>query len=258
MKISEIKLLLNEDSVSKQIIKELENDDRSGVKKLLQNYKNKQEKKFFLKKEYEKRTEFENKCYNKGYNYICGIDEVGRGPLAGPVVAAAVILKKDSYFEGLNDSKKLSKVKREKLCEQIKKEAISYSIIEIDNIEIEKYNIYRATQIAMLRAIEGLTVNPDFLLIDAMPLDVTIPNVSIVKGDEKSISIAAASIIAKVYRDNLMVEYSKKYPHYDFENNAGYGTPKHLAGIEKYGICSIHRRDFEPIKSIIKKGGRNG
>lgn len=257
MKINEIKLLLNEDTISEEIISELEKDNRAGVKKLLQSYKSKQEKKLFLKKEYEKRTEFENKCYNRGYNYICGIDEVGRGPLAGPVVAAAVILKKGSYFEGLNDSKKLSKVKREHLCEQIKKEAVAYSIIEIDNTEIEKYNIYRATQISMIRAIDSLSISPDFLLIDAMPLNVTIPNVSIVKGDEKSVSIAAASVIAKVHRDKLMLEYAKKYPYYDFENNAGYGTPNHLAGIKKYGICSIHRRDFEPIKSIIKKGGKD-
>ena len=257
MKISEVKELLNQDNISEEILNELKKDERSGVQKLLISYAKKQEKKLFYKKEYEKKSFYENKCYNNGCKYICGIDEVGRGPLAGPVVAAAVILKQDSYFEGLNDSKKLSEKKREELYEQIKKEAVAYAICEVDNIEIEKYNIYNAARIAMQRAVEKLEVKPDFLLIDAMPFETyPIPNFSMVKGDEKSVSIAAASVIAKVYRDNLMKEYAKKYPHYDFENNAGYGTKKHLEGLKEYGITPIHRRDFEPIKSMIQ-GGKN-
>lgn len=254
-KISEIKeLLLTE--ISKESLEELAGDERKGVQKLLASYYKRKEQEKFLRKEYEKRTEYEEKCYNVGYEFICGIDEVGRGPLAGPVVAAAVILKCDSYFAGLTDSKKLSKVKREELYDKILSEAVSYSIVELDNYEIEKYNIYNATKVAMKKAVEQLTVKPDFLLIDAMPLDeVKIPSHSIIKGDDKSVSIAAASVIAKVHRDRLMEKYAEQYPYYDFENNMGYGTKKHLEGLAKYGVCDIHRRDFEPIKSMIKKGG---
>ncbi len=257
MKISEVKEFLEQETPDKDILLKLRTDERVGVQKLVESYDKRQEKKFFYKKEYEKKSFYENKCYNRGCKYICGIDEVGRGPLAGPVVAAAVILKKDSYFEGLNDSKKLSKKKREELFEQITKEAVAYSICEVDNIEIEKYNIYNAARIAMMRAVEKLDIKPDFLLIDAMPFEnYSIPNFSMIKGDEKSVSIAAASVVAKVYRDNLMEKYAKEYPYYDFENNAGYGTKKHLDALEKYGVSPIHRRDFEPIKSIIK-GGKN-
>ena len=142
--------------------------------------------------------------------------------------------------------------------EKIIEEALAYAICEVSNEEIEKYNIYNAARIAMQRAVEQLKVRPDFLLIDAMPFEnYPIPNFSMVKGDEKSVSIAAASVIAKVYRDRLMKEYAKKYPHYDFENNAGYGTKKHLEGLKAYGITPIHRRDFEPVKSMIKQGGNN-
>lgn len=258
MKISEVKEFLSSDNPNKEILDELRKDERSGVQKLLLAYDKKEEKKLFYRNEYEKKSFYENKCYNRGCKYICGIDEVGRGPLAGPVVAAAVILNKDSYFEGLNDSKKLSGKKREELFEAIKKDAIAYSIVEVDNVEIEEYNIYNAARIAMQRAVEKLDVKPDFLLIDAMPFEnYPIPNFSMVKGDEKSVSIAAASVMAKVYRDHLMKKYAEKYPYYDFENNAGYGTKKHLEGLKKYGITPIHRRDFEPIKSMIKRGGRN-
>lgn len=253
MKINEIKKILLEDNVSEEIILALKEDSRAGVKKLLEKYYKKIEKEENLRKDYLKKTIYEQKCYDLGYNYICGIDEVGRGPLAGPVVAAGVILKKGSYYAGLTDSKKLSKLKREELCEKIKKTALAYSIVEIDNYEIEKHNIYNATKIVMKKVIDELKLKPDFVLIDAMPLEINIPNFSIIKGDEKSVSIAAASVLAKVYRDNLMERYAKKYPHYDFENNMGYGTKKHLEAIYKYGVCDIHRRDFEPIKTIIKK-----
>ena len=171
MKINEIKELLQHDEISKEVLEKLRTDDRSGVKKLLSSYDKRQEKKLFYKKEYEKKSFYENKCYNRGCKYICGIDEVGRGPLAGPVVAAAVILKKDSYFEGLNDSKKLSEKKREELYDKITNEAIAYAICEVNNEEIEKYNIYNAARIAMQRAVEKLDVKPDFLLIDAMPFE---------------------------------------------------------------------------------------
>lgn len=256
MNIKEIKEILSSDNVSQETLLHLSKDKRMGVKKLLSAYYKKQKQKQDLKNEYKKRMLYEEKCYESGYKYVCGIDEVGRGPLAGPVVAAAVILKKDSYFPGLCDSKKLSSLKREELYKKIISEAVSYSLVELDNYEIEKYNIYEATKIAMKGAIKKLSIQPDFILVDAMPLgDVSIPNYSIIKGDDKSVSIAAASVIAKVYRDRLMKEYAKKYPYYDFENNMGYGTKKHLEGLKNHGICEIHRRDFEPIKSMIKKRG---
>ena len=152
----------------------------------------------------------------------------------------------------------LETIKSLESFQKIKEEAVAYAICEVSNEEIERYNIYNAARIAMQRAVEQLKVRPDFLLIDAMPFEnYPIPNFSMVKGDEKSVSIAAASVIAKVYRDRLMKEYAKKYPHYDFENNAGYGTKKHLEGLKAYGITPIHRRDFEPIKSMIKQGGEN-
>lgn len=253
MKISEIKDKLNQSNVSKELLVELSKDNRVGVKKLLESYYKNLEKEKSLKEDYYKRTIYERKCYSLGYHNVCGIDEVGRGPLAGPVVAAAVILKKDSYFSGLTDSKKLTKAKREELYNQILNDCIAYSIVELDNKQIAKYNIYNATKIAMTEAVQKLSVHPDFLLIDAMPLE--IPNInshSIIKGDAKSVSIAAASVIAKVYRDRLMEHYAVKYPYYDFENNMGYGTKKHLLGLEKYGVCDIHREDYEPIKTMLK------
>lgn len=254
MKISEIKVLLQQDVVSEELLKELAEDERTGVQKLLISYNKRVEQEAKLKEQYVEKTVYEQKCYQNNFQYICGIDEVGRGPLAGPVVAAAVILKRDSYFPGLTDSKKLSKTKREQLALLIKEQALAYSIVELDNYEIEKHNIYNAARIAMEKAVEKLSLKPDFLLVDAMPLTIRhIPHHNIIKGDEKSVSIAAASVLAKVYRDDLMVKYAKKYPYYDFENNMGYGTKKHLDGINEYGICDIHRRDFSPIKQIIEK-----
>ncbi|MBF0713456.1 ribonuclease HII [Gemella sp. GH3] len=253
MKISEIKDKLKNSNVSDELLLELSNDERIGVKKLLDSYYKQISKEKIQQEEYASRTIYEQKCYNLGYKYICGIDEVGRGPLAGPVVAAAVILKKDSYFPGLADSKKLTKAKREELYSKIVEECLDYSIVELDNKQIAKHNIYNATKIAMIKAVNNLSIKPDFLLIDAMPLDIPdINSHSIIKGDDKSVSIAAASVIAKVYRDRLMEQYAIKYPYYDFENNMGYGTKKHLIGLEKYGVCDIHREDYEPIKSMLK------
>lgn len=254
MKINEIKNLLQSEKVSSEILQELEKDDRIGVKKLLASYYKKKDKEQQLVKKYKKLQKFEEKYFSKGYKIICGVDEVGRGPLAGPLVVAAVILKKDSYFAGLTDSKKLSKKKREELYDQIIAEAISYVIVEITPAQIARYNIYRATQIGMFAAVKQLSVKPSLALIDAMPVEeLDIPSVSIIKGDAKSVSIAAASVLAKVYRDRIMEDYAKIYPGYDFENNMGYGTEKHLAGLKKLGICPIHRLDFEPIKSMIEK-----
>ncbi|MDO4814827.1 MAG: ribonuclease HII [Gemella sp.] len=258
MKISEIKERLHATDLNEEELEYFRLDERAGVKKLVSAYDKKQVALLEEKIDYQKRSLYEKKCRELGYKFIAGIDEVGRGPLAGPVVAAAVILSENSYFPGLNDSKKLSEKKREELYDLIVKEAVAYSIIEFDNHKIEKYNIYQASKLAMKEAIKNLKVKPDFLLIDAMPLeDIGIDSHSIIKGDSKSITIAAASVLAKVHRDRLMKKYAEDYPYYDFENNMGYGTKKHLLGLEQHGVCPIHRRDFEPIKSIIKKGERN-
>ena len=197
--------------------------------------------------------EYENDLYNKGIKLIAGIDEVGRGPLIGPVVTAAVILPCDFYDERIMDSKKLSEKKRELLYDVIIENAISVGIGMSSNEIIDEINILEATKKAMLEAVSKLSVKPEFLLIDAVKLDTDIPSLSIIKGDAKSQSIAAASIIAKVTRDRMLIELDKEHPEYDFKHNKGYGTKKHIEAIYKYGILDSHRKSFEPIKSIIEK-----
>ena len=200
-----------------------------------------------------RRKEYENDLYNKGIKLIAGIDEVGRGPLIGPVVTAAVILPCDFYDERIMDSKKLSEKKRELLYDVIMENAISVGIGMSSNEVIDEINILEATKKAMLEAVSKLSVKPEFLLIDAVKLDIDIPSLSIIKGDAKSQSIAAASIIAKVTRDRMLIELDKEHPEYDFKHNKGYGTKKHIEAIYKYGILDSHRKSFEPIKSIIEK-----
>ena len=191
--------------------------------------------------------------YARGIELIAGVDEVGRGPLAGPVVAAAVILPKLCKIKGLNDSKKIPKSKHEAIYNQVMKEAVAVGIGIKDNYVIDDVNIYEATKLAMIEAIEKLNPQPEHLLIDAMNLDLPIEQTSIIKGDANSLSIAAASIVAKVTRDKMMADYEQEFPGYAFAKNAGYGTKEHLSGIDKFGVTPIHRRSFEPIKSIIKK-----
>lgn len=194
---------------------------------------------------------YEIEARNKGYKLVCGVDEAGRGPLAGPVCAAAVILPDDCIIDGLNDSKKISEKKREMLYDIITEKALAYSIAYGRLDEIEEYNILEATYIAMNRAIEGLKINADFALIDGnrVPKGITIPCETVVKGDAKSCSIAAASILAKVTRDRLMLEYDKKYPQYLFAQHKGYGTKAHYEAIKQYGVCEIHRRSF--LKNVL-------
>lgn len=196
---------------------------------------------------------YEKSLYARGIELIAGVDEVGRGPLAGPVVAAAVILPKLCKIKGLNDSKKIPKSKHEAIYNQVMKEAVAVGIGMKDNYVIDDVNIYEATKLAMIEAIEKLNPQPEHLLIDAMNLDLPIEQTSIIKGDANSLSIAAASIIAKVTRDKMMADYEQEFPGYAFAKNAGYGTKEHLSGIDKFGVTPIHRRSFEPIKSIIKK-----
>ena len=195
--------------------------------------------------------ELENAALKSGFLNICGVDEAGRGPLAGPVCAAAVILPYGTEIEGLNDSKKLSEKKREQLFSVITKKAVSFCVAYGTLEEIESINILNATFAAMNRAIDGLSVKADFALVDGnqVPKGIKIPCQTAVKGDSKSMSIAAASILAKVTRDRLMLEYDKKYPEYNFKMHKGYGTKEHTELIKQYGPCEIHRLSF--LKKIL-------
>lgn len=197
--------------------------------------------------------QYENELYEKGIQYIAGVDEAGRGPLAGPVVAAAVILKKGATFKFVNDSKQLTEKQRELALIEIKENALAIGIGISSVDEIDLINIYRASREAMISAIKQLKIKPDFLLIDAMPMEIDIPLLSIIKGDTLSVSIAAASIIAKTTRDGYMIEMDKLFPEYGFKKHKGYGTKEHLEAIQTYGITPIHRKTYEPIKSLLKK-----
>ena len=195
--------------------------------------------------------EFENELYESGIKYIAGIDEVGRGPLVGPVVTAAVILPRDFYDERINDSKKLTEKKRELLYDVIMENAVSVGIGISSEDVIDEINILEATKKAMIEAVNNLSVKPEYLLIDVVKLNIDIPQISIIKGDAKSESIAAASIVAKVTRDRMMIELDKIHPEYDFKHNKGYGTKKHIEAIEKYGIIKEHRKTFAPCDKYI-------
>jgi ribonuclease HII len=196
-------------------------------------------------------NKYEEELYSKGINYIGGIDEAGRGPLCGPVVAACVILPKDYKLEGLTDSKKLSKKKRELFYSIIMEQAIDVGIGIIDSKIIDEVNILEATKLAMKESINNLKIIVDHLLIDAVRLDIDIHSTSIIKGDSKSISIAAASVIAKVTRDRIMDELDQKYPQYAFKNHKGYPTKKHIEAIKKYGVLEEHRKCFKPVSDNL-------
>ena len=230
---------------------EFEKDTRSGVQKEI----NKRKKAIQAELDEDHRLEsmlsYEKELYKQGLTLIAGIDEVGRGPLAGPVVAAAVILPKNCKIRGLNDSKKIPKKKHLEIFQTVQEQALAIGVGIIDNQVIDQVNIYEATKIAMKEAISQLSPQPEHLLIDAMKLELPISQTSIIKGDANSLSIAAASIVAKVTRDELMKEYDQQFPGYDFMTNAGYGTAKHLEGLEKLGVTPIHRTSFEPIKSLV-------
>ena len=195
----------------------------------------------------EEKLQFERELQGKGYKLIAGVDEVGRGPLAGPVVCAAVImaLEEDKLVEGVDDSKKVPEKKREELAFAIKLKALAYNIVEIDAQTIDEINILQATKLGMKQAVEGLEIRPDIVLTDGnMTLDIDIPQKSIVKGDALSYSIGAASIVAKVFRDDMMNEYDEWYPEYGFHKNKGYGTAEHIQAIKEHGLCPLHRRTF--------------
>lgn len=232
-----------EDTMLPSFIEQYQEDSRAGVKKLVEQAKKRMEK---LKAEIARTEQLKKyeKEYEK-YNYICGIDEVGRGPLAGPVVAGAVILPKDCDILYINDSKKLSAAKREELYDIIMEKAVAVGIGMASPKRIDEINILQATYEAMREAISKLGVEPDILLNDAVTIpQVAIPQVPIIKGDAKSISIGAASIIAKVTRDRLMVDYDKIMPEYGFASNKGYGSAEHIEALKKYGPTPIHRASF--------------
>ena len=195
---------------------------------------------------------YENELYSEGIKYIGGVDEVGRGPLIGPVVACCCVLPKDFVLEGLNDSKKLTEKKRDEYYEYLIKNTI-YGLGIIDAEKIDEVNIYEATKLAMYEAINNVRkqVDLEYVLIDAMPLDLDIPNNSIIKGDAKSISIAAASVIAKVTRDRMMIELDKKYPMYGYAKHKGYPTKKHIEAMHEYGLIEGYRKTYGPVKEML-------
>ena len=251
--IKEIKeQLANIQRLDDPLLTELEQDSRSGVIQAIAKRKREIQKRLDEDERLEGMLAYEKECYARGMELIAGVDEVGRGPLAGPVVAAAVILPKACKIPGLNDSKKIPKSKHKEIYEAVLQNAIAIGIGIKDNQVIDQVNIYEATKLAMMEAIGQLEPQPQHLLIDAMKLDLPIPQTSIIKGDANSLSIAAASIVAKVTRDQMMEEFDKEYPGYDFAKNAGYGTAKHLAGLVQLGVTPIHRRSFEPVKSMCE------
>ena len=248
--ISEIKIEFEQagEQQWEALCQEYETDSRTGVKNLTARYRKKQQALVQERERLEVMKTFERKYAD--YSFICGIDEAGRGPLAGPVVAGAVVLPKNCKILYLNDSKKLSAKRRDELFDEIREKAISYGIGMSSPAQIDSINILQATYEAMRLAIEDLEVVPDLLLNDAVTIpQVPIKQIAIIKGDAKSLSIAAASVMAKVSRDRLMVQYAEMYPEYGFEGHKGYGSAAHIEAIKKYGPCPIHRLTF--IKNFM-------
>lgn len=231
----------------------LTKDQRKGVQKLVVSWQKRLEKEEQLLKEHQKKISFDKSFQKSQLNLIAGIDEAGRGPLAGPVVTAAVIFNEyPKELLGINDSKRLSKSKRLEFAEIIKKYAVAYSVHIQSPEQIDRLNIYEATKSSMMEAVIQLAVQPDILLVDAMTLPTLLEQHSVIKGDAKSLVIAAASILAKTTRDELMDNFDQLYPEYQFNKNSGYGTPDHLKALQEFGPTIIHRKSFEPIKSMIR------
>ncbi|MBY4966792.1 ribonuclease HII [Streptococcus suis] len=247
-------LLAQVDSLDSPVWADLAQDERAGVQTAIKKRRKELEKEAAEDARLEAILSYERALYENGVECIAGIDEVGRGPLAGPVVAAAVILPKGCKIRYLNDSKKIPKAKHELIYQEVMERAVAVGVGIKDAAAIDQVNIYEATKLAMLEALGQLSQEPKHLLIDAMKLDTPIPQTSIIKGDANSLSIAAASIVAKVTRDKMMADYDKEFAGYGFAKNAGYGTAEHLEGLNKLGITPIHRKTFEPIKSMVTGG----
>ena len=251
MTIKEVKELLSSNDVTEAQLAELEKDPRVGVQKLIVSYRKKQAKLLAKKEAFLERFSYEKQFWQKG-ELVAGVDEVGRGPLAGPVVTAAVIIDHNFDLLEVNDSKKLSPEKRLQLYPKILSEAVSVGIGVKSAAVIDQINIYEADRQAMAQAVKALDVKPDALLVDAMNVPIDIPQIELIKGDAKSNSVAAASIVAKVFRDKLMDDYDKIYPQYGFPRNAGYGTKEHVEALKKYGPTPIHRKTFAPVSDFFK------
>lgn len=226
------------------ILEQLSRDRRSGVRKMAERWEQAKQKRKEALEHWRRINEHERELRENGYRLIAGVDEVGRGPLAGPLVVSAVILPPHFELIGMNDSKQLSKGRREEYAKVIREQALAYSIVAIDAQEIDRINIYQATLKGMVKAVDALSLQPDFALIDAMKPNLNIPYRSIIKGDASSASIAAASILAKVERDLWMERAAERFPQYGFERNAGYATKEHLTALHRYGPCSLHRQTF--------------
>lgn len=252
--LKEIKDKLEAASVWELWMEELEKDNRVGAIKLLNSWRNKQEKLHLEKLAHEEKLHFDASFRQKQTDFVAGVDEAGRGPLAGPVVTAAVVLGEHTEdLIGLNDSKQLSKKKRNELALKIKQHAVSY-FVHFQSVEkIDELNIYEATKQSMTEAVRNLAKRPSVVLVDAMELPIDIETHSIIKGDAKSLAIAAASILAKTARDDYMDQLHEEYPQYFFNKHAGYGTKQHVEMIYQYGPTIHHRKTFEPIKSMVKK-----
>ena len=246
--IKEIENIFLYGDVTEDLIESCRKDSRKSVQTILRRYERAQKECERLHRMYA----YERAAAEAGRTVVAGVDEAGRGPLAGPVAVAAVILPHEAHLPHINDSKKLSAAVREALYEQIVSAAISYHVTLIDAETIDRMNILQATRMGMYEAIASLSPTPEEVLIDAVELPkLTMPSNSIIKGDAKSASIAAASILAKVTRDHLMEQYDTEYPHYGFAKHKGYGTQEHIDAIRKYGVCPIHRKSFEPIRSML-------
>ncbi|MBQ9365545.1 MAG: ribonuclease HII [Schwartzia sp.] len=246
--VKEIKQLLHEIEITPDILEAFRNDPRGGVRNAVRAYEREQKERERVDALYE----YEREAAGEGCEIVAGVDEAGRGPLAGPVAVAAVILPTGLFIPKLNDSKKLSPKSRDELYDVITEKAVAYKCVLVDAATIDRVNILQATINGMYEAILNLNPQPDKVLIDAVNLDrLPMPSLSIIGGDAKSASIGAASIIAKVTRDRLMMEYDATYPEYGFARHKGYGTREHIEAIRKYGPCPIHRKSFEPISSMI-------
>lgn len=250
--ISEIKVLLAKlDDLNDPLVQKLKDDPRKGVQAALVQFEKRLLKRAQAQIAFKRRFTYEEELWLAGNQYVAGIDEVGRGPLAGPVVTCAVILNRNFDLVGVTDSKQLTRHEREQLYLRILDEAVEVSLAVSPAEEIDRLNIYAATQAAMIRSVKSLHHRPSHLIIDAVPLDIPIPQTTLIKGDQKSISVAAASIVAKEYRDHLMAIYDRLYPGYDFASNMGYGTAAHLEGLKKFGACPIHRTSFRPVTDYL-------
>lgn len=247
----ERRLFHGQGSVSAEEWKMWGSDERKGVHDLLVKWRRQQDELSALEDKYQQMSTYERELRHEGIQLIAGVDEAGRGPLAGPVVAGAVILQADFVLPGLNDSKQLAKTVREQYYDEItaKAEAVGVGIVDVG--EIDRLNIYQAAKKAMAKAVEGLQILPEHILADAMALPLPIPQTSLVKGDRRSVSIAAGSVVAKVTRDRLMRKLDGKYPQYGFSRHFGYATAEHLQNLKRHGICDQHRRSFAPVRDLV-------